>query len=388
MFKRGCIAGVLFCLTLGAASAEAQTITWVTPPPATVGSGSTFTVGWNLSGFEGLTGVTYVAWGQSTLLGRTPDMWSGNGGYEAEVTAPLIHGTLNVLVVVDLKEGGQILSTVLTTEVSALAAIGDLHAAITALQATVTAQAGEIAALQANSVIGLDGLLALDSHNGLPVARFTGINVQIVDGTGDTYAGPTDAQPNGLGNLIIGYDELRAFGTPTCSDGRFITQPSCESAGGTWALSHKTGAHTLVVGAEHNYSQHGGVVLGESNTVSSQAANVTGGDGNTASDWNASVSGGSNNTANRIASSVSGGEGNLAGATGASVSGGIHNEAIDIYASVSGGRRNIASGFTSSVSGGSDNHAWNTDTSISGGDFISNFTDGSVRSEGVILPVD
>jgi len=73
----------------------------------------------------------------------------------------------------------------------------------------------------------LEALLANVTRNG-NVIVFSGVNVQIVDGSGDTYG-----DVNGLGNLIVGYNELR--GT---SDNR-------------------TGSHNVVIGAEHNYSSYG-----------------------------------------------------------------------------------------------------------------------------------
>ena len=53
----------------------------------------------------------------------------------------------------------------------------------------------------------------------------TGANVQIVDGTGDT-----GGTPNGLGNLIVGYNA---------------------SSGDT-----RTGSHNLVVGDLHTYTSY------------------------------------------------------------------------------------------------------------------------------------
>jgi hypothetical protein len=56
---------------------------------------------------------------------------------------------------------------------------------------------------------------------------FRGVNVHVVNGTGTT-----DGTVNGLGNLIVGYNELRS--TP----------------------NDRTGSHNIVVGPRHNYSSY------------------------------------------------------------------------------------------------------------------------------------
>lgn len=81
----------------------------------------------------------------------------------------------------------------------------------------------------------------------------TGANVKIVNGTG-----ATDGSPNGLGNLILGYDlENR----PDVGDGP----------------DDRTGSHNLVVGDEHTYAGTSGLVVGLDNAVTGVGASVTGG---------------------------------------------------------------------------------------------------------------
>src|SRR5262245_43211866 len=134
----------------------------------------------------------------------------------------------------------------------------------------------------------------------------SGANLRIVNGLGATNT------VNGLGNLIVGYNEHRpAFLTNT-----------------------RTGSHNVIVGRQHNFSSFGGLVVAQFNEISGPWASVSGGFQNTASGANASVSGGFANTAS--------GE-------NASVSGGIGNTASDFAASVSGGVGNVASGTQSSV---------------------------------------
>jgi hypothetical protein len=130
---------------------------------------------------------------------------------------------------------------------------------------------------------------------------FTGCNVHIRDGSGDT-----DGDVNGLGNLIVGYNELRGSG------------------------DDRSGSHNIVVGMRHNFSSYGGLVVGSFNTISDAFASVSGGGGNTANGPFASVSGGLLNTANSFAASVSGGQYNTAGGFYASVSGGLNITQSDL----------------------------------------------------------
>jgi hypothetical protein len=136
-----------------------------------------------------------------------------------------------------------------------------------------------------------------------PVVRVTGANLQIVNG-----AGSTAATPNGVGNLLVGYDEVRTAGDPVCSWGIYADESSCLGAGHVWSLVHKSGSHNVVIGREHNYSRYAGFVAGRRNTVNAIGASVSGGLANTASgnSWS-SVSGGVSNTASGDYSSVSGG---------------------------------------------------------------------------------
>jgi hypothetical protein len=112
----------------------------------------------------------------------------------------------------------------------------------------------------------------------------TGANLHIVNGLGSTNCTgegeETPDCPNGLGNLIVGYNELRV---------RFDDEsPEVENI--------RTGSHNVVVGREHNFSRFGGLVVGTSNTISGDFAAVSGGTGNTASGNFSSVSGGQNIT--------------------------------------------------------------------------------------------
>src|SRR5262245_35473180 len=98
----------------------------------------------------------------------------------------------------------------------------------------------------------------------------TGANLRIVNGLGDTET------TNGLGNLIVGYNESRGVFFPDMSDNR-------------------TGSHNVVVGRGLNFSSFGGLVIGQFSEISGVFASVCGGGFSTASGAGSSVSGGTGN---------------------------------------------------------------------------------------------
>jgi hypothetical protein len=189
----------------------------------------------------------------------------------------------------------------------------------------------------------LEGRLAALEDKLAPVTRvdtdlfITGVNLHIRNGQQETHTA------NGLGNLIVGYNEPRSRGTNT-----------------------RTGSHHVVIGMRHNFAAYGGLVVGLANEINGPWAAVSGGTENTAYGAHASVSGGTGNIASNGAS-VSGGLNNTANGAHASVSGGIDNGAIGDFASVCGGRANLAVGAESSVSGGVYNTALGISASVSGG---------------------
>jgi hypothetical protein len=148
--------------------------------------------------------------------------------------------------------------------------------------------------------------------NMIDTVRFTGCNVQVVNGMDDTET------INGAGNLIVGYNEFREgilYGDPPEND--------------------RTGSHNVVGGTGNNYLSHGGLVVGFQNTISGSHASVSGGGGHNASGFASSISGGGRfadglywryvppegNTASGMFSSVSGGYNNEAGESSPSAPG-------------------------------------------------------------------
>jgi hypothetical protein len=258
--------------------------------------------------------------------------------------------------------------------------------------------------------------LAISIEDGETTVRISGANLKLDDGSGST-TGPA----NGLGNLVIGYDEGRCYD----EEGRFartcVAGEQCDFA--PCDVSAKNGSHNLVVGAGHQYGSVGGFIAGEGNVVAAPTASVSGGWGNRAAGYGATIAGGSRNLADQATAviaggsdnrahgaSIFGGEGNVAngrativggrensasalslaaggaenavhgdqavvvGGLGnrapgsfATVAGGVDNEALGTYAAVCGGGSNVASGQAASVSGGGQNVASGPFSAVSGG---------------------
>ena len=282
-------------------------------------------------------------------------------------------------------------------------AVGGLEAAalldrIDELEATIASLESQTAALE--------DILAGVSRSG-DTLLMEGLNVQIVNGSGYT------STANGLGNLIIGYNEsdgddrsgshflvigeLHSYSTAagivagydnTVSGGYYasVVGGSGNTSGEYYATvvggqgNLASGPSSVVLGGRENTASNDWSMVsgGRDNTASGWYASVTGGQGNTAAGQYASVTAGQDNTASSSWDSVAGGYGNTANQGWASVSGGQSNNAAQQYASVSGGSGNTASGNASSVSGGTGNTASGSYSSVSGGS--SNTADGAASS--------
>ena len=184
-----------------------------------------------------------------------------------------------------------------------------------------------------------------------------GVNVHIRSGSGSTDDG---GAPTGLGNLVLGYNELIP----------------------TQGIGERDGSHNLVLGRGHSFTSTAGIVAGEQNTISSPFASVLAGNNNEASGEFACVSGGAFNRATGEESSVSGGVSNFATAQRSSASGGAQNTVSGVAASISGGSGGAAGGFASSISGGQSGIASGDQSSITGGQSNSAFGDKATVSGG------
>lgn len=154
-----------------------------------------------------------------------------------------------------------------TTNAQGSATVGDLRALdtrVAAIEADYLTQASLVGyateswvSTQGYSTQGIDpalsdllNYLSIDTNTDSVV--FTGANVYVQSG-----GGSTNATINGLGNLIVGYNEDNG--------------------------DVRTGSHNLIVGSNHSYSSFGGVVFGYDNSVSGIFSSVTGGDWGAAS---------------------------------------------------------------------------------------------------------
>ena len=217
--------------------------------------------------------------------------------------------------------------------------------------------------------------------------RFTGVNVQIVNGLeatngnpGDPLVPTGDTAVNGLGNLIVGYNEV---------------------ASNPQQVLHRTGSHNVVLGTCNQYGGFGGVIggffnssdgswcsilSGSQNSMSNQATSsvvvagvlntmeapcgdgtvIVGGQQNTACGPTSVVVGGNENTTLGPFGVVVGGTTNTVVTTGGVVLGGGGNSTSSLYAVVVGGANNTASGESSVVSGGSSRTASGTHDWVAG----------------------
>lgn len=172
------------------------------------------------------------------------------------------------------------------SELRGKADVGHTHKEFSTLnKAGKSAGNAEVASLQVQvaqleqTVAQLKSLLNGVSRKGNDIT-FKSVNVHIVNGTGKT-----DGPVNGLGNLIVGYNEANDRGAPI----------------------PRKGSHNVVVGSKNGYASYGGLVVGLSNTASGRYSSVSGGSGNIAKGDSSTVSGGHLNVSKGNFSSVSGG---------------------------------------------------------------------------------
>ncbi|MDF1555668.1 MAG: hypothetical protein P1P84_21525 [Deferrisomatales bacterium] len=223
------------------------------------------------------------------------------------------------------------------------------RAQIEALEARVGDLESALAQVRQSKLFLLEDHVRVESGelNGLrgPHVIVERANLHVRSGSGST--GDDDGSSGtlvGLGNLIVGYNEVRLDG-----------------------VTNRGGSHNLVVGVGHNYPSYGGLLAGEENTVSWVMGSVVGGWNNEAAGWGSTVLGGADNRAVDAASSVCGGAQNKATGYYATVSGGTQNVASGTGAAVAGGEGNVASGVFASVGGGSGNTASGYGASVGGG---------------------
>jgi len=166
---------------------------------------------------------------------------------------------------------------------------------------------------------------------------FSGCNVFVNDGSGSTEGMVTNAAGDGLGNLIIGYNE---------KGHRAASDPDI-----------RTGCHNLIVGEDNNYTAFGSLVAGRFSNSNGAISSICGGYGNTTSQTYTAILGGFANRAIGNVSSICGGRLNItdAASDSAVILGGYQNLTSNNFAVIAGGNY-----ITQSVLGGWSGGSYHT----------------------------
>ncbi len=180
----------------------------------------------------------------------------------------------------------------------------------------------------------------------------TGMNFQVVSGSGDT-----DGTVNGTGNIILGYNE----------DGD---------------NDDRDGSHNLILGMDHGYSSYGGIVAGNDNEITAPWASVLGGSTNLSSGNSAVVVGGRDNVASGKVGAVVGGIDNSSKGEGAVIVGGEQNDSDQTTTVVVGGESNRANGRSCVIVSGAQNLCTGRSSSVAGGSLNLCSSNGSVIGGG------
>lgn len=249
-------------------------------------------------------GETYVTWGTIGIQGPTgPAGTQGPPGVQGVAGTPGTRGAAGAPGVGDIG-----------------CANGQMALWNSAQSKWTCATPPNLAAMQAE-INALKTLLAgvtRTTFNGYDTFRLSAANFQVVNGTGTT-----NSVPNGLGNVIIGYDEPEEDVTPTT-----------------------TGSHMLVVGIANSYTSFGGIAAGRGNRTSNAYASTLGGSSNEAGGIGGVVVGGKSNSSQGISGVIVGGFYNVttASSTGSVISGGELNSVAGWTATVGGGQEVISTG--------------------------------------------
>lgn len=238
----------------------------------------------------------------------------------------------------------------------------DLVDEINALKQELNAAKSEIATLKGQSLASHVSVRTVD---GYPTVWIEGANLQVVSGEGTTDgdANPqanTNREFNGLGNVIIGYNESDFLGgSLICTVAGYVTQADCENAGGVFTRGIRSGSHNLIVGANHSYSGHSGIVSGERNTIGGHGSSVIAAQQSSSSgDYSVVVTGWKNSATGPLSAVIAGGVNDAIG-SGSVIAGGSGNNTLGggVDSSIFGGNFNKASKRHASVFGGANNHA-------------------------------
>lgn len=232
---------------------------------------------------------------------------------DAVTTSKILDGTIGPL---DLANGA-VTSEKLSFPVYTEAEVDTLIAGL----------ASDIADLQ-SQVVALQQLLQHFSRAGNEIT-ISGANLNLNNGTGSSWS------TNGLGNLTVGYNELRNDGSDSRSGSHNIVR----------GIYNNYNGYCGSVGGEHNQIGLNGVVLnGYNNSATGSWATIVTGLNNASTGTYSLVASGEVNSATGLNAVVMTGFGNLASGTGAAVGGGWGNVADGTFSVVGGGRSRGVSG--------------------------------------------
>ena len=194
---------------------------------------------------------------------------------------------------------------------------------LVAQQEQITSLEGQLQA-QEQAIASLAPLLSLvpvaeRSSFGQDTWNLSGLNVRLDNGAGTTYG-----TSNGLGNLILGYNESE--GGHRDAEGNYMEGEV------------RVGSHNLVVGAGHTYGSNGSFLGGYNNALFGQGASILSGQASLATGTWSAILGGLDNRATASNACISGGHSNTASGDRASVSGGLLNISAGIATSILGGQ--------------------------------------------------
>lgn len=273
-----------------------------------------------------------------------------------------------------------------------------LEATVVAQQAEIAVLQTQLAAVQSNPVLDLGSYVSVDLNelNGLagPHVLFDSVNLHVRNGDPTPCNFTSSCIVNGLGNLVIGYNEIDGSLAAGDRGGSHNLVMGYGNRFRSWSGIAHGFRNTIDVGGEHAVVLSGDrnivsswsgtliggffntttsasyldvIVGGKRNTTSDAAAVVVGGDMNTASGIWSVVAGGYANTASGGHATIAGGDSNIASGGVSSIVGGETNTATGVWSVVTGGNDNISSALHSTVTGGDSNTASGDASSVSGG---------------------
>lgn len=203
-------------------------------------------------------------------------------------------------------------------------AVTDNDARVTALNELVLALTARIEALEAQQSSNqaaidfakdLDVFVTVRNTTTEKAVVFSGANLRVNNGSGASRVAD-GGEKNGLGNVIIGYNELQAGNV-------------------------RTGSHNLIIGPRHYYAGELGIAAGDANLINNVASAAIG-FGNLADAETAVSLGGKDNLATGKYSAVVGGLSNHAAGLASAVLASHASQTTGFYSAVMGSQSSVA----------------------------------------------